>query len=107
MKRGSTIYSDQHPGYTGIKGYDHASVAHSVGEYVRGKIHTNGIESFWVLLKRGYVGTHHHMSFKHLHRYANEFAFRQNDGKDNSLHSIGKTIDGMIGCRLSYQELIA
>ena len=107
VRRGSTIYSDQHPGYIGMKGYEHASVAHSVGEYVRGQIHTNGIESFWALLKRGYVGTHHHMSFKHLHRYANEFAFRQNDGKDNTLHSIGKTIDGMIGCRLPYQELIA
>ena len=45
-------------GYLGLKGYDHKTVRHSAGEYVNGKASTNGIESFWALLKRGYYGTH-------------------------------------------------
>ena len=45
---------------------DHATVKHSVVEFVREQAHTNGIESFWVLLKRGYYGTFHKMSEKHL-----------------------------------------
>ena len=69
VARGSTIYSDAHPAYIGLPGYGHESVAHSVGEYVRDQAHTNGIESFWSLLKRGYIGTYHWMSVKHLHRY--------------------------------------
>jgi len=51
----------------------HSSVNHSVGEYVRERVHTNGIESFWVMLKRGFQGTFHKMSPKHLDRYINEF----------------------------------
>ena len=51
----------------------HETVNHSKGEYVRGAVHTNGIESFWALLKRGYHGTYHWMSPKHLHRYVREF----------------------------------
>ena len=77
VKPGSTLYTDSHSAYVGIPGYDHESVAHSVGEYVREQVSTNGIESFWALLDRGYVGIYHYMSFKHLFRYANEFAYRQ------------------------------
>lgn len=87
VKRGSMIFSDGHPAYGGIPGYGHETVSHSTGEYVRGMAHTNGIESFWALLKRGYVGTHHYMSFKHLHRYVNEFAFRLNSGNANNLNT--------------------
>ena len=57
---------------------NHEAVYHSVGEYVRGKAHTNGIESFWSMLKRGYHGVYHQMSPKHLQRYVNEFAGRHN-----------------------------
>ena len=49
--------------------YTHETVEHSVGEYVRDMAHTNGIESFWALLKRGYIGTFHHFSEKHMGRY--------------------------------------
>lgn len=104
-KRGSTIYSDSHAGYVGLPGYSHYSVAHSVGEYVNGKAHTNGIESFWALLKRGYVGVHHQMSVKHLHRYVNEFAYRHNASKIGMTDCMALTIDGMIGRRLSYKVL--
>lgn len=56
----STVYTDEHRGYLGLQGmFEHESVKHSVGEYVRDQAHTNGIESFWDLLKRGYHGTHH------------------------------------------------
>ena len=58
--------------------YDHEAVNHSAGEYVRGMAHTNGIESFWSMLKRGYQGTYHKMSPKHLERYINEFSGRHN-----------------------------
>ena len=55
-----------------------SQVNHSVSEYVRGKAHTNGVESFWSMLKRGYQGTYHKMSAKHLGRYVNEFSGRHN-----------------------------
>lgn len=106
VSRGSTIYTDSFPAYNRMKGYQHESVAHSVGEYVRDQIHTNGIESFWSLLKRGYIGTHHWMSFKHLHRYVDEFSYRQNVGIDNLMSTIAFSVDGMIGRRLTYERLI-
>lgn len=56
----------------------HESVNHSVGEYVRDMAHTNGIESFWAVLKRGYYGTYHRISPKHLERYVTEFSGRHN-----------------------------
>jgi transposase-like protein len=104
---GATIYSDRHSGYEGLSGYSHKAVSHSVGEYVRKQAHTNGIESFWALLKRGYYGIYHQMSGKHLHRYVNEFAHRQNTAHFGSVDSIGRTIDGIVGRRLSYRELTA
>ena len=79
VKAGSTVYTDDHRSYTGLGSrneYRHGVVKHSVAEYVNGQAHTNGIESMWAILKRGYHGTHHHMSGKHLHRYVDEFTFR-------------------------------
>ncbi|MYJ22502.1 MAG: transposase, partial [Nitrospira sp. SB0673_bin_12] len=60
--------------------YFHDSVNHSAGEFVNGFVHTNGMESVWAVLKRSIVGTYHHVSFKHLHRYVNEVTFRLNEG---------------------------
>ena len=79
---GSTIYTDDHSGYARLKriGYEHDSVKHSANEYVKGQVHTNGIEAVWAVLKRSLMGTYHHVSMKHLHRYVNEAAFRLNDG---------------------------
>ncbi|MFH1487209.1 MAG: IS1595 family transposase [Chloroflexota bacterium] len=107
VKRGATIYSDSHRSYIGLPGYPHFSVSHSVGEYVRDQAHTNGMESFWALLKRGYVGIYHQMSVQHLHRYVNEFSHRQNTIHADMLSAMIATIDGMTGRRLSYKELIA
>ena len=70
IQPGSTVYTDEHRGYIGLSAYyNHEYVKHSIGEYVRGKVHTNGIESFWALLKRGYYGVFHHFTWKHMHRY--------------------------------------
>ncbi len=104
---GAVVVTDQHGGYRGIgaRGFHHISVNHSVGEYVRDMAHTNGIESFWALLKRGHYGVFHYMSPKHLHRYVNEFAFRQNTAQDGTMRFIEKTIDRMVGKRLTYEVL--
>lgn len=104
---GALVVTDQHAGYVGIAshGYRHVSVNHSVGEYVREMAHTNGIESFWALLKRGHYGIFHYMSAKHLHRYVNEFAFRHNTAQIGTMGFIDRTATRMIGKRLTYKEL--
>ena len=79
VKPGSTVYTDDHKGYASLwVDFEHKSVRPSVREYVRDQAHTNGIESFWAMLKRGYYGTYHRMSEKHLQRYVTEFAGRHN-----------------------------
>ncbi|MDE2759315.1 MAG: IS1595 family transposase [Paracoccaceae bacterium] len=82
VEKGSMVCSDDHKSYIGLKklNYNHKTVKHSIGEYVIGNTHTNGIESTWALLKRGVYGTWHHVSPKHLGRYVNEVAFRLNEG---------------------------
>ena len=67
VEAGSRIYTDEHKSYNGLA--NRKSVNHQRREYVRGKVHTNGIESFWALLKRGEHGIYHHISPKHLQRY--------------------------------------
>ena len=101
VARGAMLYTDAHPAYVGMPGYDHESIAHSADEYVRGR----GIESVWTLLKRGYIGTYHWMSFKHLHRYVDACAYRSEIGVTNMLRVISQTIDGMMGQSLTYTEL--
>ena len=70
---GETVYTDDHRAYRNLRHtFRHEAVKHSAAEYVRGDVHTNGIESFWAMLKRGHKGTFHKISRKHLHRYVNE-----------------------------------
>ena len=100
------VYTDDHRSYIGLP-YDHESVNHSVGEYVRDQAHTNGVESFWALLKRGYYGTFHHISPNHLHRYVNEFANRHNLRDKDTEEMMQEMFASLIGKRLMYKELIA
>lgn len=106
---GASVVTDEASAYRSLsaKGYIHHTVNHSAGEYVRHYcIHTNGIESFWALLKRGHYGIYHFMSAKHLHRYVNEFSFRQNTREAGTMGFIDTTISRMIGKRLTYKELV-
>ncbi len=105
IEPGAMVYTDGNPGYRGHPDYDHEWVNHSQKQYVLGDVDTNGIESFWALFRRGYTGTHHYMSHKHLHRYANEFAHRLNSGPGNDFDIIGETISGMEGRRLTWKDL--
>ncbi len=78
------VVTDEFPSYDGIDqtGIGHETVNHKIKEYVRGDIHTNGIENVWSLFKRSIVGSFHHISDKHLDRYLDEFEFRFNN-RDN------------------------
>lgn len=106
---GASVVTDEASAYRSLsgQGYIHHTVNHSAGEYVRHFcIHTNGIESFWALLKRGHYGIYHFMSAKHLHRYVNEFSFRQNTREAGTMGFIDQTIGRMVGKRLTYKVLI-
>lgn len=109
IKLGSTVYTDDAGGYTGLKGYSHSKVNHSAKQFVDGDTHTNSIESVWALLKRSYYGTFHHFSIKHLQLYVNEVSFRLNEGevKVPTINRMKFLTDCFFGKRLTYKELIA
>jgi hypothetical protein len=86
--------------------YDQQSVKHTDGEYVNGQAHTNGIESFGSMLKRGYKVTYHEMSLKHLERYVTEFAGRHNVCGLDTLAQMAALVRGMDGRRLRYDDLV-
>ena len=79
-KDAAKVHTDEYGAYHGLKdkGYQHDTVNHGNAEWVRGDVHTNGIEGFWSQMKRSIDGTHHHVSKKHLQAYADEYAFRFN-----------------------------
>lgn len=104
---GATVYTDDSAAYRGVKNRKHEAVNHSVGEYVRDQAHTNGIESFWAVLKRAYHGTYHHISAKHLHRYVAEFAGKHNVRSCDTIEQMMSVVVGLIGKRLMYRDLIA
>ena len=106
---GATVYTDGHGGYEHLMrevGVYHDSVNHGRGEYVRGDVHTNGIESHWAMLKRGLVGTYHQISVKHIDRYAAEFEGRHNIRKHDTKDQLAVLIRRMDGRRLRYEDLI-
>ncbi len=106
VNTGSIIYTDEARGYKGLnKTYEHYSVNHSAKQYVSDMAHTNGIESFWALLKRGYHGTYHHISKKHLDRYIKEFAIRHNARSHSTIKQMMLISYRLIGKKLTYKEL--
>lgn len=102
---GSKVYTDENRAYDVVPNRE--AVAHGVGEYVRGQAHTNGIESFWSMLKRGYMGVYHYMSPKHLQRYVNAFAGKHNIRDMDTIDQMKETAGKMIGKRLRYRDLVS
>lgn len=102
---GAVHYTDDSPIYDVLP--NHESVKHTLHEYVRGDVHTNGIESFWSMLKRAHAGTFHKLSVKHLHRYVHEFATRHNLRERDTLDLMGEVVARMAGRRLLYKDLAA
>lgn len=80
----SLVYTDEWLGYHSLtrRGFEHKRIAHAEKVYVMGRIHTNTIEGFWSILKRGIAGVYHSVSAKHLQSYVNEYAFRYNHRSD-------------------------
>ena len=101
---GAKIYSDDSTAYDNL--FNHESVKHSIGEYVRGMASTNGIESFWSMLKRAHAGTYHKMSPNHLNRYVQEFSGRHNMRELDTLEQMGTVVRQMDLKRLPYEELV-
>ena len=103
---GSVVYTDEAKAYEGMPHRSHWAVKHSAGEYVKRQASTNGIESFWALMKRGLHGTYHHVSVKHLGRYVDEFSGRHYTRPLDTQDQLGKMAAGMVGKRLTYAQLV-
>ena len=104
---GSTVYTDEAVAYRGLPGRRHETVRHSAGEYVRGMASTNGMESFWAMLRRGHDGVFHHFSEKHLDRYVSEFSGRHNMRESDTADMMAAVARQSVGRRLRYADLIA
>lgn len=109
VEKGSILSTDEATFYKPIKGYTKVMVNHSVKEYVNGMASTNGIESVWAVVKRGYYGTFHHFSKKHINKYIDEFTFRLNEGSCSidTVKRMDSLFQNFVGKRLTYKELIA
>ena len=106
---GSTTYTDDAAAYSHPNriGYLHETVNHSAKEFVNGMVHTNGIESVWAVLKRGYNGVYHNWSQKHCRQYVNEFAFRLGDGScsRDTQDRLDALFRGLTGHTITYRVL--
>jgi transposase-like protein len=109
VAKGADIMTDEHGAYIGLhRDYQHSTVRHKTGEYVRGSAHTNTVEGYFSILKRGLIGTYHHVSEQHLQRYVNEFDFRYNHrqslGVDDQqrAHALLRSVEGK---RLTYRRI--
>lgn len=106
VEKGATVNTDEWGAYNGLsENYTHEVVNHGAKEYAREFSHTNNIESFWALLKRGIVGIYHHVSPKHLDRYCNEFSYRYNTKKAKDADRFFASLKRTHG-RLTYKRLI-
>jgi hypothetical protein len=106
VARGSKVYTDAHPSYRTLhEEYVHEVIDHAES-FVRGKVHTNGLENFWSLLKRAIKGTYVSVEPFHLMRYVGEEVFRFNNRQDNDGGRFERVSGGIVGKRLTYQALI-
>ena len=106
VHRDSTIMTDDFSSYKGLKRLftgGHETTKHSKREYVRGNTHTNTVESYFSLLKRGVIGTFHHVSRKHLDRYCDEFNFRWNYRRSTDAERTAFALRQTGGKRLTYR----
>ena len=104
--KGADIHTDALRSYEGLNDeYTHNVIDHAVS-YVRGNVHTNGLENFWSLLKRTIKGTYVSVEPFHLFRYLDEQAFRFNERKDNDQGRFLKTLAGIFGKRLTWKNLV-
>ncbi len=106
-RKGARVFTDGSSVYDSLSdmGFLHDRVRHSLGEYVRGLVSTNGIENFWSLLKRVYIGTHHYMSIQHLHRYVDENTFKFNRRLRKVGYKLRQVTRAMCGRRLTWAML--
>lgn len=108
VKINSTVVTDSFRGYDGLHvGYDHGVVKHMFGEYVRGNYHTNTLEGFWSLVRRGFYGIYHSISDKHITKYLDEFSFRYDLRNRSQVERFGNMLLLSDNKRLTYKELIA
>ncbi len=103
---GGTVYTDDAAAYESLP-FDHEAVKHSVSEYVRGQAHTNGLESFWAVLKLAHKGVFRKISAKHLNRYVSEFAGKRNVREVDTLAQMTILATGLVGKRLIRRDLVA
>lgn len=102
---GAMVFTDDARGYKGLP--RHETVAHSAGEYVRGQVHTNGIESLWSTLKRAHKGVYHRLSVKHLQRYVDAFAAKRNIRDADTADQMAAVVASMFGREITYDKLTA
>lgn len=111
VEPGSQLYTDDHVVFNDLDGlfYQHETVNHSTGEYARGPVSTNSIESVWAVMKRGIHGVYHQVSAKHLGRYVAEFTFRLNEGnvKEHTLTRLDSFVAAVVGRRITYKQVTA
>lgn len=111
VEQSSTLHTDEAPVYADMDGlfYRHEAINHGQGEYRRGAVTTNGIESVFAVLKRGVIGVFHHISRKHTGRYVDEFSFRLNEGNvtRHTWDRLASFVDAVVGKRITYAELTA
>jgi transposase-like protein len=105
VEAGAALYTDALPSYSGLaQDYAHAVVDHAVA-YVDGRVHTNGLENFWSLLKRGIAGTYVSVEPFHLFRYLDEQSFRFNNRKGTASSRFNRALSQIVGKRLTFAEL--
>lgn len=108
VKPNTTIVTDEWKSYNGLHvNFKHLKVEHGKGEYVNGIAHTNNMENFWSLLKRGINGIQHSISQKHAHRYCNEYGYRHNNRNVLAVTRFINSLSNLENSRLTYKDLIS